>query len=79
MPLYLCEKEEFLVMLYLDKKGLISCVLCTSVKVTALFLAEKVLSEYWNNTSLLMSLRARFCKGSFQPAKKLINQILLFQ
>ena len=79
MRLYLCEKEEFLDILWLDKKSLISCVLCTSVKVTALFLAEKILSEYWNNRSLLMSLKTWFCQGSFQPAKKLINQFLLFQ
>ena len=58
---------------------MISCVLCTSVKVTALFLAEKIPSEYWNNRSWLMSLRTRFWKGSFQVAKRLINQFLLFQ
>ena len=79
MRLFLCEKEEFLDNLRLDKKSMISCVLYTSVKVTALFLAEKILSEYWDNRSLLMSLRTRFFQGSFQPAKKFINQFLLFQ
>ena len=79
MRLFLCEKEEFLDILWLDKKSMISCVLYTSVKVTALFLAEKILSEYWNNRSLLMSLRTRFFQGFFQPAKKFINQFLLFQ
>ena len=79
MRLFLCEKEEFLDILWLDKKSMISCVLYTSVKVRALFLAEKILSEYWNNRSLLMSLRTRFFQGSFQPAKKFINQYLLFQ
>ena len=52
MRLFLCEKEEFLDILWLDKKGLISCVLCISVKVTALLLAEKILSEYWNDRTL---------------------------
>ena len=61
MRLYLYEKEEFLDILWLDKKSLISCVLCISVKVRALLLAEKIPYEYWNNTSLLMSLKTRFC------------------
>ena len=79
MRLYLYEKEEYLDILWLDKKSLISCVLCTSVKVRALFLAEKILSEYWNKRILSMSLKTLFSQGSFQPAKKLINQYLLCQ
>ena len=79
MRLFLCEKEEFLDILWLDKKSLISCVLCTSVKVRALLLAEKIPSEYWNKRILSMSLKTLFFQGSFQPAKKLINQFLLFQ
>ena len=46
MRLYLCGKEEFLDIKWLDKKSLISCVLCTSVKVRALFFAEKIPYEY---------------------------------
>ena len=60
MRLYLCEKEELLDILWLDKKSLISCVLCTSIKEIALLLTEKIPYEYWNNRILLMSLRTRF-------------------
>ena len=61
MRLYPCEKEEFLDIKWLDKKSLISCVLCTDVKVRALLLAEKIPYEYWNKRSLLMSLKTQFC------------------
>ena len=79
MPLYLCEKEEFLNNLYLVRKSVISCVLCASVKVTGLSWTEKIPFEYWNNRILLISLKTRFCSWFFQVAKKLINQFLLFQ
>ena len=79
MHLYLCEKGKFLYILYLVRKSVISCVLCASVKVTGLWWAEKIPSEYWNNRILLMSLKTRFCSWFFQVAKKLINQFLLFQ
>ena len=46
MPLYLCEKEEFLDISYLVRKSVISCVLCASVKVTGLSWTEKIPSEY---------------------------------
>ena len=46
MPLYLCEKEEFLDILYLVRKSVISCVMCASVKVTGLSWTEKIPSEY---------------------------------
>ena len=46
MPLYLGEKEEFLNILYLVRKSVISCALCASVKVTGLSWTEKILSEY---------------------------------
>ena len=75
MPLYLCEKEEFLDISYLVRRSVISCVLCTSVKVTGLSWAEKIPSEYWDNRIL----KTRFCSWFFQVAKKLINQFLLFQ
>ena len=61
MRLYLCGKEEFLDIKWLDKKSLISCVLCTSVKVRALFFAEKIPYEYKNNGILLMSFKTQFC------------------
>ena len=79
MRLFLCEKEEFLDILWLDKKSMISCVLCTSIKVRALLLAEKIPYEYWNKRILSMSLKTLFFQGSFQPTKKLTSQFLLFQ
>ena len=49
MALYLCEKEEFCDNLKCVRKSVIRCASCKSVEVAALSLAEKVLSEYWNN------------------------------
>ena len=46
MPLDLCEKEEFLDILYLVRKSVISCVLCASMKVTGLSWTVKIPSEY---------------------------------
>ena len=58
MPLYLCEKEEFLDISYLVRKSVISCVFCASVKVTGLSWAEKIPSdiEKFENTVLLVVL-----------------------
>ena len=45
-PFISLRKEELLDILWLDKKSLISCVLCTSIKVRALLLTEKIPYEY---------------------------------
>ena len=60
MALYLCEKEEFWDNLRRGRKNVIRYALCRSVEVAALSLAEKILSEYWNNSTFLMSFKTQF-------------------
>ena len=60
MAFYLCEMEKFWDNLECVRKSVIRCALCRSVEFPALKLAEKILSEYWNNRILLMRLKTQF-------------------
>ena len=53
-------------------------VLDASVKVTALFWAEKIPSKYCKNRILLMSLRTRFSSWFFQVAKSSLTNFYCF-
>ena len=64
--------------LYHVRKSMIGCVLCTSVKVTALLWAEKIPSEYWNNRILLMSLKTQISSWIFQVARSSLTIFYCF-
>ena len=79
MASYLCEKEKLWDNLKCVRKSVIRCALCRSVEVVALSLVGKILSEYWNNRTLLMRLKNPVQLVAPPSCQKRINEFLLFE
>ena len=79
MAFYLCGKEKLWDNLKCVRKSVIRCALYRSVEVAALSLVGKILSEYWNNRTLLMRLKNPVQLVAPPSCQKLINEFLLFE